>query len=93
MERSKKVICQVDGANGKKFWMRVGNAHVNRDGSLNVYLQAYPANGGKLQIRDLDERDLARREDRAAPGEGLSSSSALGSPDELPLLRDSALPF
>ncbi len=36
---------------GRKFWVRVGAAFVNRDGSLNVKLDAVPVNG-QLQIRD-----------------------------------------
>ena len=52
---------------GKKFWVRVGAAFVNRDGSLNVHLDAMPVNG-ELQIRDYvpSERpdDLSR--ERAA---------------------------
>lgn len=51
-----KVLSPVEGKNGKTFWMRVGNAFVNRDGSTNVYLDAYPTSG-KLQLRSLDERD------------------------------------
>ncbi len=53
----KKVLCPVETKAGKTFWMKIGAAFVNRDGSLNVHLNAYPTNG-KLQIRDLDERDL-----------------------------------
>jgi hypothetical protein len=45
---------------GKTYWMRIGSAFLNNDGSTNVYLDAYPANG-KLQIRDLDERDEGKR--------------------------------
>ena len=45
---------------GKTYWMRIGSAYLNNDGSTNVYLDAYPANG-KLQIRDLDERDESKR--------------------------------
>lgn len=51
----KKVLCPMD-RQGKTYWMRIGTAFINVDGSTNVYLDAYPANG-KLQIRDLDERD------------------------------------
>jgi hypothetical protein len=47
----------MENKSGKTYWLRIGNAYVNADGSTNVYLDAYPANG-KLQIRDLDERDL-----------------------------------
>ncbi|MGB5812801.1 MAG: hypothetical protein WBG86_19865 [Polyangiales bacterium] len=44
---------------GRKFWVRVGAAFVNRDGSLNVRLDAMPVNG-ELHIRDyqpLESRD------------------------------------
>ncbi|HKE16986.1 MAG TPA: hypothetical protein VKB80_19065 [Kofleriaceae bacterium] len=53
--RRKKVLCPME-KNGKTFWLRIGSAFINGDGSTNVYLDAYPTNG-KLQIRDLDERD------------------------------------
>ena len=51
-----KVICPVEGKNGKTFWIRIGSAFTNRDGSTNVYLNAYPTSG-KLQIREMDDRD------------------------------------
>ena len=56
---------------GKTYWMRIGSAYLNNDGSTNVYLDAYPANG-KLQIRDLDERD----ENKRAPDDSTTQSSA-----------------
>jgi hypothetical protein len=88
MERRKKVLCPIEGRDGKKFWMRVGNAWINKDGSMNVWLSAYPVNGGQLQIRDLDENDLARREESAARREAPEPR------DELPLLKDSSsIPF
>jgi hypothetical protein len=51
-----KVLSPVEGKNGKTFWIRIGSAFINRDGSTNVYLNAYPTSG-KLQIREIDERD------------------------------------
>ncbi|MDH3624696.1 MAG: hypothetical protein OES69_07775 [Myxococcales bacterium] len=48
---------------GRKFWVRVGAAFVNRDGSLNVRLDAMPVNG-QLHIRDYqppEDRDAVRR--------------------------------
>ena len=57
--RRKKVLCPLD-RNGKTFWMRIGSAFINKDGSTNVYLDAYPTDR-KLQIRDLDARDLQPR--------------------------------
>lgn len=43
----------------KSFWIKVGACFSNRDGSLNVYLDALPLNG-RLQIRrrgDDGQRD------------------------------------
>jgi hypothetical protein len=40
--------------------MRIGVAFQNKDGSTNVYLDAFPTER-KLQIRDLDPRDLQPR--------------------------------
>jgi hypothetical protein len=41
---------------GRKFWLRIGAAFVNADGSWNVYLDALPTNG-QLQIRDAKALD------------------------------------
>ena len=41
--------------NDKTFWLKVGNAYRNKDGSINVYLDALPL-GGKLQLRTPTER-------------------------------------
>ena len=67
LTRNKKVLCPMEGKNGKTFWFRVGNAYINADGSTNVWLNAYPTNG-KLQIRDLDEQDLSPRRDHRDDG-------------------------
>jgi len=57
-----KVLCPLENKKtGQTHWMKIGAAFPNRDGSFNVYLDAYPANG-KLQVRELDERDLAQRD-------------------------------
>jgi hypothetical protein len=45
---------------GRKFWVRIGAAFVNRDGSLNVRLDAMPVNG-ELQIRDYQPREAGER--------------------------------
>lgn len=46
-----KLVYTVIDRDGKPFWLRVGVAFVNKDGSLNVKLDALPTNG-TLQIRD-----------------------------------------
>jgi len=45
-------------ASRRTFWLRVGTAFYNRDGSINVYLDALPTNG-KLQLREpKDEQEI-----------------------------------
>lgn len=39
----------------KSFWVRIGVAFENRDGSFNVHLNALPING-KLHIREKREK-------------------------------------
>ena len=46
-----KVVYTVIERSQKSFWVRIGAAFVNRDGSLTVKLDALPVNG-MLQIRD-----------------------------------------
>ncbi len=57
----------------KSIWIRIGTAFTNRDGSLNVKLDATPTNG-ELQIREPSEIDLERsakhREARAGHAVG-----------------------
>ncbi len=82
-----KVLCPIEGKNGKTFWMRLGTAFRNRDDSINIYLDAYPQNG-KLQLRGLDERDLARGNGDAAitpaPPELSAANGSSQGHDELP---------
>jgi hypothetical protein len=64
----------VERTEGKSYWVRVGTAFENRDGRLNVYLDAIPVNG-RLQIREYppdDERDNTS-------GHGARGSSTHGS--------------
>lgn len=60
-----KVLCPIEKKEGKggTYWMRVGTAFVNRDQSINVFLDALPQNG-KLQVREFDEEDLRERDMR-----------------------------
>lgn len=41
---------------GKDFWVKIGSAWKNRDGSLNIKLDALPLNG-KLQVRKPRPRE------------------------------------
>ena len=51
--KKKKVLCPVT-KEGKTYWMKMGIAFVNKDNSLNVYLDCLPTNG-KLHVRDWDD--------------------------------------
>ena len=57
---SKAVYTIIERGGDRAYWLRIGWAHVNRDGSYNLHLDALPVNG-KLQVRDYTPRD--QRED------------------------------
>lgn len=48
-----------EGKDGKSHWTKIGKAFVNKDGSINVFLNALPIDG-KIQIR---ERKLKNQEE------------------------------
>lgn len=50
-QAAKDVFTVSEEKEGRSRWVRIGAAFVNRDGSLNAYLDALPLNG-KLHIRD-----------------------------------------
>lgn len=47
----KDVFNIIEGKDGNARWVKIGNAFVNKDGSINAFLDAYPRDG-KIQIRD-----------------------------------------
>jgi hypothetical protein len=51
-----KTVYTVVDRGGKSFWVRVGVGFTNRDGSLNLRLDAIPVNG-TLQVRDWEPHD------------------------------------
>jgi len=69
-KRMYKVISPMESREGgKTWWMRCGTAFTNKDESINVYLNALPLQlkDGQvtLQIRELDEEDLRKRDDKS----------------------------
>ena len=50
------TIIQKPQEEGKDFWQRVGVAFINRDGSMNVMLNALPVNG-RLHIREPAQQE------------------------------------
>jgi hypothetical protein len=49
----KTVYTVVEKGQGKSFWVRIGAGFTNRDGSMNLHLDALPING-KLQVREWE---------------------------------------
>ncbi len=49
----KAVFTVVERGQGKSYWTRIGVGFVNRDGSMNLKLDALPVNGN-LQGRDWE---------------------------------------
>jgi len=45
----------------KGIWTRIGTAFDNRDGSLNIFLDALPVNG-KLQVRERKAKEASTEE-------------------------------
>lgn len=41
-------------------WLKIGNAFTNRDGSLSLYLDAFPISTNKLQVREARPWDDQR---------------------------------
>ncbi|MEM9189727.1 MAG: hypothetical protein AAGF12_11160 [Myxococcota bacterium] len=73
----KHVFTIIERSNGSKHWLRIGTAFVNRDGSLNVVLDAFPSNG-KLQIRERSFRDADGRPDGRASFQKAAALPARG---------------
>jgi hypothetical protein len=85
MEQTKfKVAYVITERNDKAYWTRIGVAFTNRDGSLNVKLDALPT-GGTLQIRDYEPREEF---ETGNAGTGLPrplrATSAQSLPDQAP---------
>jgi len=52
----KTVYTVVEGSKGKSYWIKVGVGFLNKDGSINLKLDAVPVNG-TLQVRDYEPRE------------------------------------
>ncbi len=58
---------------GATVWVRAGNAYVNKDGSMNIWLDVLPLNG-TLHIRETQEKkDGIGAPEAAQPPENFAS--------------------
>ncbi len=85
----KAVFTVVERGQGKSYWVRIGVGFVNRDGSLNLNLDAMPTNG-KLQVRDWESYD--RRGDAPQPEGSQSTASTPPAPRPKPRPQPTSSP-
>ena len=58
MESTKlKVLWMITERGDRSFWTRIGVGNVNRDGSINLTIDAMPLRGAQIQLRDYTPRD------------------------------------
>lgn len=82
MEGTKmKVLWMITERGERSFWTRIGVGYVNRDGSVNLSLDALPVGASKLQLRDYSARDAEAGE---APPEGFVPDAARAKPRRAP---------
>ena len=55
-KQTKEVFSIIKREGKENYWLKVGIAFVNKDGSLNVLLNAFPLNA-ELHIRDAKPQD------------------------------------
>jgi hypothetical protein len=84
-----KVICPIEKRGGGTYWMRLGTGFTNKDDSINIYLDALPKNS-QLQLREMDEEDLRRRD--GSTSTMVASGSSIGALASTPPSIDS-VPF
>jgi hypothetical protein len=60
------AFCIVERADGTATWIRCGRARLNRDGSINVQLDALPLNG-ELHLRAAATSAPPQRKPPAPP--------------------------
>ncbi|MBP6840340.1 MAG: hypothetical protein KA190_23780 [Kofleriaceae bacterium] len=85
-----KVLSPIEKKGGGTYWMRVGTAFYNQDQSINIHLDALPTNQ-KLQLREMDEEDLRRRDGTPHGARGGLGSTSPAAPG--PAAGAAELPF
>lgn len=66
-----KMVYVITKRDEKSFWNRIGVAFTNKDGSINVRLDALPVSG-EMQIRDYEPKEDGEREPRETKSESVA---------------------
>ncbi len=53
-----KIVYDVVTRDGKSYWRRIGEAFVNRDGSIAITFHETPVISHTIQVRDARGKDL-----------------------------------
>jgi hypothetical protein len=61
------AIIERKDATKPPYWLKIGLAFANRDGSLSLYVDAFPVATNKLQVREIRPFDENRGARGAAP--------------------------
>jgi len=90
-----KVVYTISERQGRSYWTRVGVGFVNRDGSINIRLDAIPVSG-QLQLRDWTPRDAGADSD-GPPTRSAHADDAASGPSKIGLgdggRRTADIPF
>jgi hypothetical protein len=71
-----KMVYTVVERAGKSYWVKIGIGSINKDGSMNLKLDAVPVNG-TMQVRDYEPRDDRKPGEFDAPRAAPRSQGAL----------------
>ena len=65
--KSLKIVYTITERGERSYWNKIGIGYVNRDGSINIKLDAVPVNG-TMQLRDWTARDDVPAHDGRSDG-------------------------
>ncbi|MGO9838877.1 MAG: hypothetical protein ACLP1X_32250 [Polyangiaceae bacterium] len=87
----KTVYTVIERGPGKSFWVRIGVGFTNKDGSLNLRLDAIPVNG-TLQVREWEpyDRRPEASDAQGAPGSRSATPQSGSQPGRPPRPRDNS---
>lgn len=71
----KETTGGIDGKERTTVWIKAGSAWINRDGSMNVYLDVLPLDG-RLHVRECVEKRDAGGDVRTSPANGSPAGMA-----------------
>jgi len=80
-----KVVYTITERGERSYWHRIGVGYVNRDGSLNIKLDAVPVNE-TMHVRDWTARDevTAQEPKKSNGSNGASKNASSKLIDDLP---------